>query len=34
MSMSFTLSWEQVERLLAELDPITKGLDEVRAALP
>jgi hypothetical protein len=31
--MSFTLSREQVERLLAGLDSISMGLGEVRAAL-
>ena len=33
MSMSFTLTREQVERLLVEFDSISRGLDEVRSAL-
>jgi len=33
MSMSFTPSREQVESLLAGLDSISRGLDEVRAVL-
>jgi hypothetical protein len=33
MSMSFTLTQEQAERLLAGFDSINMGLDQVRAAL-
>jgi hypothetical protein len=33
MSMSLTLLWEQIERLLAGFDSITMGIDAVRSAL-